>query len=323
MVRSFRPSLSRSARLAVVAGAAALLGTVVAPASAQTLQTVNVISQPVDVTGNLYYAIDLGIFKRAGHDVKSVPIANPALMAEAVASGNADIGTTNLVAIVRAHQGGQPLVIIAPSGATDKASPLEGIIVGKNTGIKTAKDLNGKTMVVSVFGSIIQVEALAWIDKAGGDWKSIKWVEAPPPADGPLVGSGKVDGAVITETFLSGAIADGQGTLLHYVGPEVSPLLIEGGYFCSEDYAAKHPDIVKKFNAALLEAGKWANHNHDEAAAIIQKYSQRTPSAIAHHAVYPEKFHASDLQPLIEAAVKYGALKQTIDAKEMVAPALR
>lgn len=307
----------------MAAVATALLASVVTPAGAQTLQTVNVISQPVDVTGNLYYAIDLGIFKRMGLDVKIVPIANPALMAEAVAAGSADVGTTNLVAIVRAHQGGQPLVIIAPSGATDKASPLEGIIVGNKTGIKTAKDLNGKTMVVSVLGSIIQVEALAWIDKAGGDWKSIKWVEAPPPADGPMVAAGRVDGAVITETFLSGAIADGNGTLLHYVGPEVSPLLIEGGYFCSIDYATKHPDIVKKFNAALLEAGKWANHNHDEAAAIIQKYSQRTPSPTAHHAVYPEKFKPADLQPLIEAAVKYGALKQSINASEMVAPSLR
>jgi NitT/TauT family transport system substrate-binding protein len=178
-------------------------------------------------------------------------------------------------------------------------------------------------MVVSVLGSIIQVEALAWIDKHGGDWKSIKWVEAPPSADGALVASGKVDGSVITETFLSGAIADGNGKLLSYVGAEVDPLLIEGGYFCSQDYATKHPDVVKKFNDALLEAGKWANGHHTEAAAIIQKYSQRNPSAIAHHAVYPETFKASDLQPLIEAAVKYGALKQTISASEMVTPNLR
>ena len=323
MVRSFRPSLSRSARLAVVAGAAALLGTVVAPASAQTLQTVNVISQPVDVTGNLYYAIDLGIFKRAGLDVKIVPIANPALMAEAVASGNADIGTTNLVAIVRAHQGGQPLVIIAPSGATDKASPLEGIIVGKNTGIKTAKDLNGKTMVVSVFGSIIQVEALAWIDKAGGDWKSIKWVEAPPSADGALVATGKVDATVVTEPYFSAALSAGNGKLLTYVGAEISPLVVEGGFYCTPDFAKNNPDAVKKFSDALLAAGKWANAHPADAAAIMQKYGGLAPSPLQHRTVYPERFKASDLQSMIDAGAKYGALTAAFPATDMVAPNLR
>lgn len=323
MVFASRPSLRWGARVARLAAAAALLAPLAAPAGAQTLQTVNVVSTPVDVTGNLYYAIDEGYFKREGIDVQLTTIANPALIAQAVAAGTVDVGTTNLVSIVRAIQSGIPLYIIAPSGANSAKSPLEGIIVGKNSGIKTAKDLEGKTMVVSVLGSIIQVEALAWADKHGADWKAIKWVEAPPAADGAMVASGKVDGSVITETFLSGAIADGDGTLLSYVGADVDPLLIEGGYFTNADFANKHPDIVKKFDEALLEAGKWANGHRADAAAIMQKWSKQTPSAIAHHAVYPESFKAADLQPVIDAAVKYGALKAPISAADVVAPALR
>jgi NitT/TauT family transport system substrate-binding protein len=310
----------RIRRCLQVALAAAL---VPAMGGAQTLQTVNVASTPVDVTGNFYYAIDLGYFKNAGLDVQIVTLANPALIAQAVAGGTADFGTTNLVSIARAHQNGIPVVLVAPSGGNSSKSPLEGIIVGKTTGITSAKELNGKTMVVSVLGSIIQVEALAWVDKHGGDWKSIKWIESPPASDGALVASGKVDGSVITETFLSGAIADGDGTLLSYVGADISPLVIEGGYFCSEDYAKQHPDVVKKFAAALLEAGRWANGHRAEAAAIIQKYSKQTPSPLAHHAVFPETFKASDLQPLLDAAAKYGALKETFPAADMVAPALR
>jgi NitT/TauT family transport system substrate-binding protein len=315
--------LRRSTRAVHVAAAAALLAAGAAPAGAQTLQTVNVVSTPVDVTGNLYYAIDQGYFKREGLDIEITTIANPALIAQAVAAGTVDVGTTNLVSIVRAIESGIPLYIVAPSGANSVRSPLEGIIVNNSSGIKTAKDLEGKTMVVSVLGSIIQVEALAWADKHGADWRNIKWVESPPASDGALVKSGKVDGSVITETFLSGAIADGDGTLLSYVGSEVSPLLIEGGYFCNADFAKNHPDIVKKFDQALLEAGKWANGHRAEAAAIMQKYSKQTPSAIAHHAVYPESFKAADLQPVIDAAVKYGALKTPISADDVVAPALR
>jgi NitT/TauT family transport system substrate-binding protein len=309
-------------RLSVAAlGLAAVL--FAAPGGAQTLTTIKVASTPVDVTGNLYYAIDQGYFKNAGLDVQIVTLSNPALMVQAVSAGDADFGTTNLVSIAQGHLGGAGVVLVAPSGGNSSKSPLEGIIVGKSTGITSAKDLNGKKMVVSVLGSIIQVEALAWIDKHGGDWKSIQWIGSPPASDGALVGAGTVDASVITEPFLSGSIANGNGTLLSYVGADISPLIIEGGYFCSEDYAAKNPDVVKKFSAALLAAGRWANGHRDDAAAIMLKYSKQTPSQTAHHAVFPETFKASDLQPLLDAAAKYGALKSTFPAAEMVAPGLR
>ena len=36
------------------------------PAGAQTLEVVRIASPAVDVTGNLFYAMDLGYFKNAG-----------------------------------------------------------------------------------------------------------------------------------------------------------------------------------------------------------------------------------------------------------------
>jgi NitT/TauT family transport system substrate-binding protein len=320
MLRSFR----RLAGGAPAAAAAFAMLTSAAPAGAQAPPTiVTVVAQPVDVTGNLWYALDQGYFAKAGLNVQVVGIANPALIVQAVSGHTVDFGSTSLMSIARAHLAGIDVVLVAPSGASSIKAPLEGIIVGNDSGIKTAKDLAGKTMVVSVLGSIIQVEALSWVDKQGGDWKSIKWVEAPPSADGAMVASGKVDGSVITETFLSSAIANNNGKLLSYVGSDVSPMLVEGGYFASGDYVRANPDVVKRFANALIEAGKWANTHRVEAAAIIQKYSQQTPSPLAHHAVFPDTFHASDLQPVLDAGAKYGALKSTFPAADMVAPNLR
>jgi NitT/TauT family transport system substrate-binding protein len=316
-------SLRRLVRCAPAAAAALAILAAPVPGGAQTLTKVTVVAQPVDVTGNLFYAIDQGYFTKAGLDVEVVPIANTALIVQAVSAGTIDMGSTSLMPIARAFQSGVPIVLVAPSGASSIKAPLEGIIVGNDSGIKTAKDLAGKTLVVSVLGSIIQVEALAWIDKQGADWKSVKWVEAPPPADGALVASGKVDGTVLTETFLSSALADNDGKLLSYVGPDLSPSLVEGGYIASADYVKNNPDTVKKFASALIEAGKWANAHRDLAAAIIEKYAKQTPSPIAHHAVFPNTFHAADLQPLLDAGAKYGALKSTFPAADLVAPNLR
>ena len=128
--RFIRCSLAAAAALAVLAAGA--------PAFAQTLQTVTIVVQPVDVTGNVYYAIDLGIFKKYGLDVQVVPIANPALIVQAVSGGTVDFGSTSLMSIARAHLGGIAVVLVAPSGANSSKSPLEGIIVANRIPALTA-----------------------------------------------------------------------------------------------------------------------------------------------------------------------------------------
>ena len=318
MIEPFR-RLARSLAAAALAGVLAAA----APAGAQTLQKVTVISLPSDVSGALYYAKDLGLFAKDGLDVQIQGISTPSLTVQAVAGGTADFGTSSTLLIARAVQGGIPIVLVAPSGATSVKAPLEGIIVGNDSGIASAKDLNGKTFVVSVRGSIVQIEALAWIDKHGGDWKSIKWVEAPPSADGALVATGKVDATVVTEPYFSAALSAGNGKLLTYVGAEISPLVVEGGFYCTPDFAKNNPDAVKKFSDALLAAGKWANAHPADAAAIMQKYGGLAPSPLQHRTVYPERFKASDLQSMIDAGAKYGALTAAFPATDMVAPNLR
>jgi ABC-type nitrate/sulfonate/bicarbonate transport system substrate-binding protein len=212
--------------------------------------------------------------------------------------------------------------LVAPSGANSVKSPIDGIVVAKASPIKVAKDLNGKTMMTSALQNILQVQVDAWLDKNGADWKSVKWVEAPPPQEGAAVAAGRVDAATITETFLSAAIATGDVRLLTYTGAEISPLVVEGGYFCTTDYAKAHPDLIAKFSKAVLAAGQWANQHPDQAVAIMAKYSKAAGRA-TNHAVYPETFKAADLQPLIDAAAKYGAIKSSFPAADLVIPSLR
>lgn len=316
-------SVRHFARSCFAAAAVAGVLSAGAPAEAQTLQKVTVISLPSDVSGALYYAKDLGLFTKAGLDVQIQGIATPSLTVQAVAAGTVDFGTSSTLPIARAVQAGIPIVLVAPSGATSVKSPLEGILVGNDSGITSAKDLNGKTFVVSTRGSIVQIEALAWMDKHGGDWKSVKWIEAPPSADGAMVAAGKVDATVITEPYISSALSAGNGKLLTYVGAEIGSVVVEGGFYCTPDYAKNNPETVKKFADALLAAGKWANAHPAEASAIMQKYGGLVPSPLQHRTLYPESFKASDLQSMIDAGAKYGALTATFPARDMVAPNVR
>lgn len=301
--------------------ALALIGIGV-PAGAQTLTVVRVASPAVSVTGNLFYAIDLGYFKDAGLDVQVTQLPSGSSVTAAVIGGAVEIGSSNLLPIAQAFQNGAPLVLVAPSGGNSVKSPIDAVVTATNSTIKTAADLNGKTLVTSALLNILQIQVSAWMDKHGGDWKSVKWVEAPPPQEGVFIAQGRADAGTITDPFLSTAIGTGDVKLLAYTGAEVSPLVIEGGYFCTKDYQAAHADVIRKFTTAILKAGQWANTHHDDAFAIMQKYSKQAVKT-TNLAIYPDAFHSKDLQALLDAALKYGALKGPVKAADLVAPDLR
>jgi NitT/TauT family transport system substrate-binding protein len=308
----------RKVFLGLAAAAALAIGPAAGAGDAQTLETVRVAAFPLDATGNVFYAYDLGLFQKAGLDVQFVTVASGAVVGQAVASGTIDIGTTNVVSIALAHQSGLPFMIIAPSGASSAAAPLEAIVVAKNSPYKTAKDLEGKTAVTTVLQGILQTEADAWMDKQRADPRTVKWIEAPIHSQASMVESGRVDFAPITEPFVTAAINDGNSRILGYIGPEVSRLLVEGGFFCTADYAKQHSDAVKKFRDALMEAGRWANAHPADAMVILQKYTKAPPAPGAHRAVFLNRFQASDIQPLIDATAKYGGLKAAFPAADFV-----
>jgi NitT/TauT family transport system substrate-binding protein len=308
------------ARFARAALGALILASAALPAGAQTLESVKVASPPVDVAGNLFYALDLGYFTKAGIDVQITQLTAGSPVVAAVLGGAVDMGSANLLPIAAAHLSGAPVLLVAPSGANSVKSPIDGILVAKNSPIKTAKDLNGKTCVTSALQNILQIQAVAWMDKNGADWKSVKWIEEPPADEAGAAATGRVDCAAITEPFLSAALAGGDVRLLTYTGAEVSPLVIEGGVFASADYVKSHADMIRKFTRAILDAGLWANTHPTDAATILAKYSKRAPAKVANHAVFPDGFRAADLQALIDAAAKYGALKSAFPAADVMAP---
>jgi NitT/TauT family transport system substrate-binding protein len=306
--------------LAAAAIGAVALATAALPSGAQTLETVHVAGIPVELAGQLYYALDLGYFQKQGLDVQITTLSSTAATTPAVASGAIDIGTTNLVSIALAHENNVPILVVAPAGSSNTRASLEGIIVPKDSPIKSGADLNGKTMITSVLKNNLQIETNAWMEKHGGDYKTVKWIEAPNPSTGAMVATGKVDAAVLGEPFLSAAVATGDVRELTPLGAEIAPIVVLGGYISGVDYVKNHPATVRKFAEALFEAGKWANAHPAEAAAILSKYSKAPPSAAAHHAVFLETpFKPSDIQPIIDAAARYGVLKASFPAADMVA----
>ncbi|MFN2450623.1 MAG: ABC transporter substrate-binding protein [Candidatus Baltobacteraceae bacterium] len=307
-------------RLLVMLGAFVLLAArLCAPAGAQAPPvSLKVATTPIDIGAEALWAKDQGFFKKAGVDVEVTLISNGAAIAAAVASNAVDIGQANIVSLATAHERGLPFVVVAPGGYYAAAEPTTAMVVAKNSPFKSAKDLNGKTIAVSGIKNITQVGASAWLSQNGGDYGSVHFIELPFSQMAPALAAGRVGAAVVAEPELSQTL-DGNGRLMGNVYDAVAKEFVIGAWFTTSEWAKQHPDVVKRFAAVMLETATWANAHHAESAKILEKYTKQTIQPRMRRVHFATKFTPSEVQPLIDAAAKYGVTKTAFPALELIA----
>jgi NitT/TauT family transport system substrate-binding protein len=310
-----RGVMNRSAAVKLIAGGCVGVAAGAPRRATAQVQKLRVAGIPIDIAGAAYYALDQGFFSKYGLDVEIVQLANGAVVAAAVAGGSIDIGNGNSIAMATAHEHGIPFKLIAPSGAYNKSDPTSGIIVPEGSPIKTASDLNGKIIGVNGLRNIAEIQTRAWIDKNGGNSSTVQFVEMTFAEAAPGILSGRVAAGEIEEPQLDAALASGLRSI-GSPGEAIASVWIEGGYFCNASFAQEHPDVVKKVASAIRDANDWANKNHAAAWAILAKYSKATLMP-KHRVYYPARLDAAQLQPLIDAAARYGVLKATFPASDL------
>ena len=289
-------------------------------ANSQTeMTTIRVASTPIDVGAEVYFAQALGMFKAAGLDVQIQNIDNGAAIAAAVAGGAADIGQSNVVSIATAYEKKLPFVVLAPAGAYNTTSPTTVLVTLADTPIKTPKDFNGKTIITNGILNIAQIGGDAWLDKNGADYKSIKWIEIPTAATGAALLSHRADAAVFAEPALSYALAGGQFKIFATPYDSIGKTWQIGAWFATKDWAAAHPDAVKKYVAVMQQVAKWANTHHEESLKILSEAAKTPYPANMRRASYGEKLDASLFQPVIDNAAKFGAITAAFPASELFA----
>jgi NitT/TauT family transport system substrate-binding protein len=317
---SFSRSNAVRVRLRCAVLVAALVFATPAGASAQTGPVIRVATTLNDSGAEVFYALDKGFFEKAGLHVEIVTIASAGLLGSSVASGAVDIAETGISVIATAHQHGLPFVIIAPAGVYSSRTPTTGLIALKNAPFKTGADLAGKTIAVRDINSPAYVAARAWIDRNGGDSKSVKFVEIPDYDVAGALEAQRIDGAVIAEPDLQNAIAGGTFRMIAPVYNAIADEVLLGGYFTTAAYMQAHPDVVRTFAAVLAQTARWANKNQRESATILAKHAKSRVDPAMPRIAYTDHPTARLVQPMLDAAAAYGQLTSTFPAADLFAP---
>jgi len=290
----------------------------------ETPATIQVGMIPSPDAAVLYLGVDQGFFSKYGIDLVFNAAQGGAAIVPPVVSGQWQLGFSNVVSIMQAVENGQPLVILAPSGSTwgEEGKGINKLYVMPDSGITSAKQLEGKTIAVNTIGNLLQTEAEVSVAAAGGDVSTLKFVEVPPPNGVASLVGGQVDAAMCNEPFCMQMEEQG-AVLLDDSSYTLSPgeAVATAAWFSSKQQIDANPQLYANLQAALNESNAYATAHPDETRTkMLEVVTTLDPEQAKVMLLnnWPGSFDDASLEPLAEAAVEFGHLKKEPDYSALV-----
>lgn len=220
--------------------------------------------------GGYYQALAKGFYAAEGLDVEILPGGPNAQVMSSVAIGRADMGMTNGDDVIAAVAGGVPVVMVGAEMQRD----AQGILFHEENPLRSLKDLEGKTLMAGAGSTWIQVVQ----KKLGVKFNLI-----------PLVGD--LARFMNNPEFVQQCFVTNEPFFARQRGANVDALLIASDayepyrvMFTSNEFLAKHPDIVAKFVRASIRG--WTDYlTGDPAPAnalLAAKRSDLSPDFMAY-----------------------------------------
>lgn len=292
-------------------------------AGAQTLIPLRIGYIPSDMSGQLFFAHDLGMFAKAGLDPQFSPTNNAPEIASAIISSALDVGYSNPVTLVIAHDKGLPFEILAAANMYRADTPTTGeLLVMKNSPIQSAKDLTGKTIAVGGLNIITHISARAWIDANGGDSSTVHFIEVPLPAMPAALQAGRVDAATFNPGIDPTMGKPGDPfRLLANTFNAYSSYFAAGVWFTSKPWLAAHPAEAAKFVRIMHDGAQWASAHAHESEQILANNLKEDPQAVesAARVDYGGAVTPAMIQPVIDLCAKYNIIKARFPASDLLA----
>ena len=319
---SERPSSVKRGAAISLLGAAVLAPAV--SARAQTVVTLKAAGVPEVSAVPVLWAEQKGLFRRVGLEVDLDPQRSGTAIAAGVAGGGYQVGKSSIIPLIIAFAKGVPFQLVAPGGLYRAAKPHIAMIVAANSPIRTAADMNGKTLGVSALDDLYTLGIRWWMDKNGGDSSTLKIVELPLPAVRDAIVAGRIDAGGSATPALQAALDSGTVRVLSYMFDAIAPEFMYTAWFSNKDFIASHLDAVRNFSRAERQAAAYVNEHPEQTVDMLSKFTSIKPEVIAKmtRAQMGTALDPKLLQPVVDVCVRYKAISAPIDAAKMIAPGL-
>ncbi|GAA3572542.1 ABC transporter substrate-binding protein [Streptomyces osmaniensis] len=276
-----------------------------AGASSGGITTVKLGLIPIVDVAPLYLGQKKGFFEKQGLKLEFTTAQGGAAIVPGVASGQFQFGFSNVTSLMVAQSNGVPVKAVANGIASTgvRGKDFNGLMVKKDSPVKSAKELEGKKVAINTLKNINETAVRQAVRQAGGDPDKVELVEMAFDQMPAALDQGQIDAACVVEPATATIRSQG-GREIASPLIDVAPELTVAMYFTSTQYAQQHPDVVKKFQDATAESLAYAEAHPDEARQIVTTYT-KIPASVLEQVVLP-KWPAEANRPSIEALMKLG-----------------
>ncbi|CAB3807374.1 ABC transporter substrate-binding protein [Paraburkholderia fynbosensis] len=321
----------RLANILAAASAAIVMLAATSAQAAEKMEKVTIAWLPIMQTTAFYVAMENKLFERAGIEIQSVRFENPNQIVDALVSGQADVGAPGTAAGITALAESRfpgSFKIFGLEGGGNKAGRInDGLIVAKNSSIRSFKDLKGKSL-----GHLPGVQwrtiARYMVRQAGLDPdKDVRLQDIATGLQVPSVVSGGVDATLSLEPVGSIAVASGEArrAMTNPAETMVADPFYSGVSVLTTRFIKEKPETARKIVAVLDEATRMANQSFDAYRPVISRYTAIKPDQVGIVAqpylrAWTE-IDATDIasyQALVDVFQKEGVLKKHVDVSSLI-----
>lgn len=287
------------------------------------IMKVKVGMMPIADCLQLFVANEKGFFKEEDLEVELLPMSGGAVIAPAVASGNLDIGWSNTVSIIIAHEKGFDFQFLIPGAFRDSSKGIivHQLLVPKDSDIKEPKDLEGKIIAINTLGNINELVIKAWANKHEVNIEKITLVELPFPQMEVALKNKQIDGAIVIEPFVTLSLShDVAKPLDNSPFDAVSERLMIASWFAKKSWIDKNSKKAKSFINAINKANTYIIENPKEMPDILVKHTKLTED-LANKISLPSferVVKKSDIQVMINSSYELGFITRPFDVTEIV-----
>jgi NitT/TauT family transport system substrate-binding protein len=300
---------------------AATAASALAPFAAlgQVPGTIRAATSAVEEFALPYYADQKGFFREAGLNVDLRLIVGGGVVTQALVAGALDVAVTNSGSMSLAYVHGLPLYLLAPCSLYSRAQPSAHIVVLKNSPIREAKDLIGKTIGVTTLHDMIQAAVMAWIDGHGGSAKDAKFFEVTNPQMQAALENNRIDAAAVVEPVFSRLSNTVTSIGLPYESVNNGNPFQTTGVIGYKPWVDANRSLAARFAQVILHTAEWANNHPAEVTPLLAQLSKIDPAILEaiHRVQYATKTDSLLMQPVIDKLARYDFLPRAFPASDM------
>lgn len=272
-----------------------------------------------------YDALDKGYFRNAGLDIETKVLQSGSQSTPLLLNGDLQISFTDIPSVALANEKGISIKFVAAAQYFAQTGPTtDAIVVAADSPLKTAADLEGKTVAVAGLISASEINMRRAVAKAGGDYTRVNMVELPQASTVAAVESGKVDAATLFDPFVAQAKAAGLKIMVR-PGEYANPGALVTGFAATDQYLASNSDTAKAFtdavnrgNADVIESTAGDKALVKELIGKYTKIPVETVDAMVLPTFIDGPLDPATLEASLDSMTEYGHLNKNVDASNLV-----